>query len=52
MSITESQVQEALKGAVDPNLQKDFVSAKTVRNIRIEGNDVSFDIVLPYPART
>jgi ATP-binding protein involved in chromosome partitioning len=52
MSISEQQVQEALKGAIDPNMQKDFVSAKTVRNIKIEGNDVSFDIVLPYPANS
>ena len=52
MSISEQQVQSALKGAIDPNMKKDFVSAKSVRNIKIDGNNVSFDVVLPYPAKS
>ncbi len=52
MSISELQVQTTLKEVVDPNLQKDLVSAKAVRNIKIEGNDVSLDVVLPYPANS
>ena len=52
MSISELQVQTALKEAVDPNMKKDFVSAKTVRNIKIDGNNVSLDVVLPYPAKS
>lgn len=52
MPVTEQQVLEALKTVVDPNLKKDLVSAKTVRNVKIEGNDVSFDVVLPYPAKS
>jgi ATP-binding protein involved in chromosome partitioning len=52
MSITDQQVQAALKGAIDPTMKKDFVSAKTVRNIKIDGSNVSFDVVLPYPAKS
>jgi len=52
MSISELQVQTALKEAIDPNMQKDFVSAKTVRNIKIDGDNVTLDVVLPYPAKS
>ena len=52
MAISELQVQTALKGALDPNTHKDFVSGKTVRNIQISGNDVSLEIMLAYPAQS
>jgi ATP-binding protein involved in chromosome partitioning len=52
MSLSELQVQTALKEIVDPNTGKDFVSTKSARNIRIDGNDVALDIVLGYPAKT
>jgi ATP-binding protein involved in chromosome partitioning len=51
MSVTEQQVQAALKELVDPNTQRDFVSTKSVRNIKIDGGKVSLDVVLPYPAK-
>ena len=52
MSLSELQVQTALKEIVDPNTDKDFVTTKSVRNIRIDGNNVALDIVLGYPAKT
>jgi ATP-binding protein involved in chromosome partitioning len=52
MALTELQVQNALKEIVDPNTGKDFVSSKSARNIRIDGNNVALDIVLGYPAKT
>ncbi len=51
MSVTEQQVQAALKELIDPNTQRDFISTKSVRNIKIDGGKVSFDVVLPYPAK-
>ena len=51
MSLTEQQIKAALASAVDPNTGKDFVAGKAVKNIRIDGDDVSFDIELGYPAR-
>ena len=52
MSITEAQVQSALKELIDPNTGKDFVSTRSARNIRIDGSDVSVDIELGYPAKS
>ena len=52
MSLSELQVQTALKEIVDPNTGKDFIATKSARNIRIDGNNVALDIVLGYPAQT
>jgi ATP-binding protein involved in chromosome partitioning len=52
MSLTEQQVRAALSAAVDPNTGKDFVAGKAVKNVKIDGDDVSFDIELAYPAKT
>ena len=41
MSFTEQQIKAALSAAVDPNTGKDFVAGKAVKNIRIDGDDVS-----------
>ncbi len=51
MSFTESDVQAALKKLIDPNTKKDFVSGKSVKNIKVSGSDVSLDILLGYPAK-
>ncbi|MGZ8981656.1 MAG: iron-sulfur cluster carrier protein ApbC [Burkholderiaceae bacterium] len=50
MGITVEQANEALKGVVDPNTGKDLVSTRSARNVRVEGNDVSVDVELGYPA--
>jgi ATP-binding protein involved in chromosome partitioning len=52
MSLTESAVTDALKSVIDPNTGKDFVSTKLVRNLKVEGGDVAFDIELGYPAKS
>ncbi len=52
MSISELQVQTALKEIADPNTGKDFVSAKAAKNIKVSGADVSVDIELGYPAKS
>ena len=52
MSLSEQQIKTALTAAVDPNTGKDFVTGKAVKNIKLDGNDVSFDIELGYPAKT
>ena len=45
-------VQAALKTLIDPNTQKDYVSARAVKNLRLEGDVVVVDIELGYPAKT
>jgi len=52
MAITEQQVQAALKEITDPNTGKDYVTGKEARNIRIDGDSVTLDILLGYPAKT
>jgi ATP-binding protein involved in chromosome partitioning len=51
MSVSQQQVQAALQALVDPNTQKDFLSSKSARNIKVEGGSVTLDVVLPYPAK-
>ncbi|MFO1274241.1 MAG: iron-sulfur cluster carrier protein ApbC [Rubrivivax sp.] len=51
-AVTEAALLEALKTVVDPNTGRDFVSGKQLKNLRIEGGDVSFDVELGYPGRS
>jgi len=51
MSVSEQQVQAALKELIDPNTQKDFIATKSARNIKVDGGKVTLDVVLPYPAK-
>jgi ATP-binding protein involved in chromosome partitioning len=48
----DSQILEALKAVVDPNTGKDFVSTKQLKNLKIEGSDIAFDVELGYPAKS
>ena len=52
MAVTEQQVQDALKALIDPNTKKDYVSTKSARNIKIDGDKVAVDILLGYPAKS
>jgi ATP-binding protein involved in chromosome partitioning len=49
---TQEQLLAALASVKDPNTGKDFVGAKAVKNVQIEGGDVSFDLELGYPAKS
>jgi len=51
MPTTEALLQ-ALQTVVDPHTGQDFVSTKALKNLKVEGGKVSFDIELGYPART
>ncbi|MDD5180531.1 MAG: iron-sulfur cluster carrier protein ApbC [Gallionellaceae bacterium] len=52
MAFTEADIQNAMKQLTDPNTKKDFVACKSVKNIKVNGNDVSLDILLGYPAKS
>ncbi len=52
MSLTEQSVLDSLRQYADPNTGKDYVSARWVKNVRVSGADVSFDIELGYPAKS
>ncbi len=50
MNITEAAVLEALRQVRDPDLNRDIVSLKFVKDLRIDGGRVSFTIELTTPA--
>ncbi|MFC1664442.1 iron-sulfur cluster carrier protein ApbC [Pseudomonadota bacterium] len=50
--LSEKQVESAIKKYIDPYTKQDFVTAKTVRTIKIDGERVTVDILLGYPAKS
>ena len=52
MSLSEPSIAAAIQSVIDPNTGKDFVSTRQLKNLRIDGGDVAFDIELGYPARS
>ena len=52
MAVSEQMVMDALKGVVDPNTGRDFVSSRAIRNFTLTEGDVAFDVELGYPARS
>ena len=52
MVITEQDITNSLKTLLDPNTGRDFVTSKSAKNIKIDGNHISLDIVLGYPAKS
>ena len=51
-ALNEAALLEALKTVVDPHSGKDFVSARQVKNLKIDGDEVAFDVELGYPAKS
>ena len=45
-------VSAALQTVVDPNTGKDLVSSKALKNLQVQGDDVSFEVQLAYPAKS
>ena len=52
MAVQESDLLQALRAVVDPLTGIDVVSAKQLRNLRVDGSDVAFEVVLGYPAKS
>ncbi len=49
--VTKELIEEAIKGFVEPHLEKDLVSAKSIKGIEIEGGDVKITVELGFPAK-
>jgi ATP-binding protein involved in chromosome partitioning len=49
---TQEQLLAALAAVTDPNTGKDLVSTKAVKNLQLNGADVSFEVELGYPAKS
>lgn len=50
VQLTQTQVEQALAGYTDPYLNQNLVSAGAIRNIEINGDQVTVDIFLGYPS--
>ena len=47
--VAQSQIEEALKTYIDPYLEADLVSSKTVKNINVDGGNVTIDVLYGFP---
>ena len=52
MTVAEPALLAALKTVIDPNTGTDFVTTRQLKNLRITGADVAFDVELGYPAKS
>src|SRR5438309_5167559 len=52
MPLNEAQVQSALRSLVDPNTGKDLVATRSVRNLKVSGDEVTLEIELGYPGKS
>jgi ATP-binding protein involved in chromosome partitioning len=52
MAPTDTQILQAVAGLIDPNTQKPYTAAKTVKNIRVSEQEIALDVVLTYPAQS
>jgi ATP-binding protein involved in chromosome partitioning len=50
MNITKEQVLQALGHVEEPDLKKDLVTLNMIQDIQIEGNRLSFSVILTTPA--
>ncbi|MDB5015271.1 MAG: hypothetical protein JWQ84_103 [Mucilaginibacter sp.] len=50
MIITKEQVLQALSNVEEPDLKKDLVTLNMIQDIHIDGNKVSFSVILTTPA--
>ncbi|MGJ1190338.1 Mrp/NBP35 family ATP-binding protein [Sphingobacterium siyangense] len=48
--VTKEQILNALSYVEEPDLKKDLVTLNMIQNIEIEGEKISFDIILTTPA--
>jgi len=48
--MTENEILKALSTVQEPDLKKDLVTLNMIRDIKIDGGDISFTVVLTTPA--
>ncbi len=51
-TVTEAAVLAALQTVVDPNTGKDFVTSRQIKQLKIDGDEVAFDVEFGYPAKS
>ena len=48
--VTREQIEAAIKGYIEPHLEKNLVEAKSIKDVEIKGEQVKVKIVLGFPA--
>ena len=51
-AVTEAALQAALQTVIDPNTGKDFVSTRQIKNLKLDGDEVAFEVEFGYPAKS
>jgi ATP-binding protein involved in chromosome partitioning len=49
--VTQAQIEEQLATYIDPYLERDLVSTKTVKDIKIDGDKAEIEVVMGFPAQ-
>ncbi len=52
MAITREDVEAALDTLINPDTGKSYLAGKSVKNVHVDGDAVSVEIILGYPAQT
>ena len=52
MAISEADVKSVLGALVDPNTGKDYLSARSVKSVKLAGADAEVEIELGYPGKS
>ncbi len=47
--LTREQIEEAIKGFVEPHLEQDLVEAKAIKDVSIDGDKVKISVELGFP---
>lgn len=51
-ALNEQALTAALQSVVDPNTGRDFVTTRQLKNLKVDGGAVAFDVELGYPAKS
>jgi len=49
--VSREAIEQALKGYIEPHLETDLISAKALKDVRIQGDRVALDLTLGFPAQ-
>ena len=50
-NVTQAQVEQALKQYVDPYMDKDLVSSGSIKSVAVDGDKVTVEVALGFPAK-
>ena len=49
--VTQAQIEEQLATYIDPYLERDLVSTKAIKDIKVDGDKAVIDVVMGFPAK-